>query len=76
MAASSPSQLILSTSASPTISISSTAGDSNERNSSDLSDYNVFIIALSVIQNEVTHDCRRVATLMLSGFLVVGILRK
>lgn len=38
------------------------------------SDYNVFVIALSVIQNEVTHDCRRIATLILSGFLVVGIL--
>ncbi len=41
-----------------------------------LSDYNVLVIALSVIQNEVTHDCRRAATLILSGFLVVGILRK
>ncbi|VDD79303.1 unnamed protein product [Mesocestoides corti] len=39
-----------------------------------LSDYNVLVVALSVIQNEVTHDCRRAATLILSGFLVVGIL--
>lgn len=44
--------------------------------SSDRSGFNVFVIALSVIQNEVTYDCRRIATLMLSGFLVVGILCK
>ncbi|VDK35358.1 unnamed protein product [Taenia asiatica] len=51
-----------------------TVGMSDDGLSSDRSDFNVFVIALSVIQNEVTYECRRVATLILSGFLVVGIL--
>ncbi|KAM3175154.1 hypothetical protein ACTXT7_009078 [Hymenolepis weldensis] len=40
----------------------------------DERDFNIFVIALSALQEEVTHDCRRIATLLLSGFLVVGIL--
>ncbi|KAL5112038.1 hypothetical protein TcWFU_004818 [Taenia crassiceps] len=58
----------------PTTGTLRTADLSGDGLSSDRSDFNVFVIALSVIQNEVTYDCRRIATLILSGFLVVGIL--
>lgn len=53
----------------------STSGSGGQLNY-EYHDYNIYVIALSVIQNEVTPDCRRIATLLLSGFLVVGILCK
>ncbi|VDN97973.1 unnamed protein product [Rodentolepis nana] len=63
----------LSKSSLPTTVTPVTTTESGEEYA-DERDFNIFVIAFSALQEEVTHDCRRIATLLLSGFLVVGIL--